>query len=285
MQRMANGGGGLYNRAMLVIPFPAIDPVLVTIGPFAIRWYALAYIVGIVAGWRIILHLAANPGSGVSREQADDMLLWATGGIILGGRLGYVLFYKPAYFFANPLEIPVLWSGGMSFHGGIIGVAIAILWFCRRRNVNVFAMSDLISSVAPIGLGLGRIANFINGELWGRPTDVAWAMVFPHDPAQLPRHPSQLYQAAMEGLLLLALVWTLRLYAPAARSRGFVTGAFVAGYAVARIVGEFFREPDAHLGFLFAGATMGQLLSLPMLAFGLGLMLYARRRDATRATH
>ena len=282
---MANRGGGLYNRAMLVIPFPAIDPVLVAIGPFAIRWYALAYIVGIVAGWRIMLRLAAKPGSGVSREQADDMLLWATGGIILGGRLGYVLFYKPAYFFANPLEIPVLWSGGMSFHGGIIGVAIAILWFCRRRNVNVFAMSDLISSVAPIGLGLGRIANFINGELWGRPADVGWAMVFPHDPAQLPRHPSQLYQAAMEGLLLLGLLWVLRLYAPAARSRGFITGAFVAGYAVARIVGEFFREPDAHLGFLFACATMGQLLSLPMLAFGLGLMLYARRRDAARQTH
>ena len=282
---MANRAGDLYNRAMLVIPFPAIDPVLVAIGPFAIRWYALAYIVGIVAGWRIILRLAAQPGSGVSPEQADDMLLWATGGIILGGRLGYVLFYKPAYFFANPLEIPMLWSGGMSFHGGILGVAIAILWFCHRRNVNAFAMSDLISAVAPIGLGLGRIANFINGELWGRPTDIGWAMVFPHDPAQVPRHPSQLYQATMEGLLLLGLVWALRLYAPAARSRGFVTGAFVAGYAVARIIGEFFREPDAHLGFLFAGATMGQLLSLPMLAFGLGLMLYARRRDAARQTH
>lgn len=263
-----------------MIPFPMIDPVALQIGPIGIRWYALAYIAGIVIGWRVARRLVeAAPPVGKA-AQVDDYVTWATLGIILGGRLGYVLFYRPGHYLQNPLEALMVWQGGMAFHGGALGVILATLWFCRREGLNPLAFGDRIAVVVPIGLFFGRLANFINGELWGRPAEVPWAMVFPADPLQLPRHPSQLYQAGLEGIALFALM--LLLWSrPANRARvGLLTGALVAGYGVARLVGEFFRQPDAHLGFLFAGATMGQLLSVPMVLVG-GYLIW-RSRPAPR---
>lgn len=260
-----------------MMPFPEIDPVALQIGPIGIRWYALAYIAGIVLGWRVARRLVeAAPAAGTAR-QMDDFVTWATLGIILGGRLGYVLFYRPVYYLQNPLEALMVWQGGMAFHGGALGVIVAALLFCRSEKLNPLAFGDRVAVVVPIGLFFGRIANFINGELWGRPADLPWAMVFPLDPLQLPRHPSQLYQAGLEGIALFALMlalWAVR----ANRARtGLLTGALLAGYGVARLTGEFFRQPDEHLGFLLAGATMGQLLSVPMVAAGLFLVLRARR--------
>ena len=264
---------------LFAIPFPMIDPVLVQVGPLAIRWYALAYITGIVLGWRLALRLVALPPVAATKVQVDDFVTWATLGVILGGRLGYVLFYKPGYYLFHPLEILQVWQGGMSFHGGALGVIIATFWFCRQQRLDVLAFGDRVVAVVPIGLFLGRLANFINGELWGRVTDVPWGMVFPTGGPE-PRHPSQLYQATMEGLLLFALLQVL-MHVPSIRARrGFVAGAFLAGYGVARSIGELFRQPDAHLGFLFAGATMGQLLSVPMILAGAWLMLRAKPREA-----
>jgi phosphatidylglycerol:prolipoprotein diacylglycerol transferase len=251
---------------MLSLTFPMIDPVLIQVGPFAVRWYALAYIAGIVLGWRILLWLAGQSGASFKRQDADDALVWMTAGIILGGRLGYVLFYKPGYYLFHPLEIPAIWQGGMSFHGGLLGVIAATVWFTRRRKIPLLNFSDRLALVAPIGLFFGRIANFINSELWGRVTDSSWGMVFPNG-GPFPRHPSQLYEAALEGVVLLLLLWLLRRL-PAARRDGFLSGCFLIGYSAARIAAEFFREPDAHLGFLFAGATMGQLLCLPLILAG-----------------
>lgn len=255
----------LYASTM---PFPQIDPVALQLGPFGIRWYALAYIVGIVLGWQLMRRLAVADPKVATREQVDDFVTWATLGVILGGRLGYVLFYRPGHYLFHPLEALMIWQGGMSFHGGLLGVVVATVLFCRRQGIPTLAFGDRVAIVAPIGLFFGRIANFINGELWGRAADVPWAMVFPGDRLQIPRHPSQLYQAGMEGILLFALLillWSVR----SNRSRpGFFLGTMAVGYGVARIVGEFFREPDAQLGFLFAGATMGQLLSIPMLLVG-----------------
>jgi phosphatidylglycerol:prolipoprotein diacylglycerol transferase len=266
---------------LFAIPFPMIDPVLVEIGPLAIRWYALAYILGIVLGWWLAKRLAALPPRVATPEQVDDSVTWVTLGIILGGRLGYVLFYRPDYYLAHPAEILAVWTGGMSFHGGALGVVIALLLFCRQQKLDPLAFGDRVVSVVPIGLFLGRLANFVNGELWGRVSDVPWAMVFPHGGPE-PRHPSQLYQAGMEGVLLFLLLQVL-VRIPAIRARpGFVVGAFLAGYAVARSVGEIFRQPDAYLGFLLAGLTMGQLLSLPMLLLGIWLMV--RTRPVARGT-
>ena len=257
------------------ILFPAIDPVAIAIGPFQVRWYALAYIAGIVIAWQVARRLATRPPAACTPVQMDDFVTWATLGVILGGRLGYVLFYRPDILWTTPWEALYLWHGGMSFHGGAVGVIIAIAWFARRQRLPFLLFADRITSVVPIGLGLGRLANFVNGELWGRVTDVPWGVVFPHA-GSAPRHPSQLYQAAMEGVILLAVLqWIIR--TPSLRARpGFTSGAFLAGYGVARIVGEFFRQPDAHLGFLFAGATMGQLLSVPMVLVGAWLMLRSR---------
>ena len=264
---------------LFAIPFPAIDPVLVEIGPFAIRWYALAYIAGILIGWRLMRRLAALPPVAASAEQVDDFVTWAVLGVILGGRLGYVLFYQPDHYLTAPWEALYVWKGGMSFHGGAAGVILALILFCRRQGLPILRFGDRLTAVVPLGLFFGRLANFINGELWGRVTDVPWAMVFPHGGPE-PRHPSQLYQAAMEGLLLFILLQVL-VRIPALREReGFVAGAFLAGYGVARIIGEVFRQPDAQLGFLWGGATMGQLLSIPMVLVGVALMAMARRRPA-----
>ena len=260
-----------------MIEFPQIDPVALQIGPLAIRWYALAYIAGIVLGWRLLRSLVVVEPKAATAEQVDDYVTWVTLGIILGGRLGYVLFYRPGYYIFNPLEALMVWQGGMAFHGGALGVVIATLLFCRGRKLDPLRLGDRVAVVVPIGLFFGRVANFINGELWGRAADVPWAMIFPGDRLQIPRHPSQLYQAGLEGVALFALMlilWSI----PANRARtGLLTGALIAGYGVARLIGEFFREPDAHLGLVFAGATMGQMLSLPMVLAGAWLIWRSRR--------
>lgn len=261
-----------------MLAYPAIDPVALEIGPLVIRWYALAYLAGFVLGWRLCLRLArGNPPGLPQPVDYDDFLTWAVVGTVLGGRIGYVLFYNLPYYIKYPLDTLMVWHGGMSFHGGLTGVVVAILLFCRKRGLSVFAFADLIAVVAPIGLFFGRIANFINGELYGRAADgVPWAMVFPHDPLQLPRHPSQLYEAGLEGIVLFAIVLAL-VRIPAVRARaGLTAGIFFIGYGLARITAEFFREPDAQLGFLWGGATMGQLLSIPMVLFGVWLALRAR---------
>ena len=257
------------------IAFPVIDPVIVAIGPFAIRWYALAYIVGLVAGWQMAMRIATRPGSNATPQQVDGFLLWATLGVVLGGRLGYVLFYNPAYFVQHPAEIVQLWKGGMSFHGGFLGCVAAVIAFARHRGIAILSLGDIVCAVAPIGLFLGRIANFVNAELWGRTTDVPWAFVFP-GAGPLPRHPSQLYEATLEGVVLfIALAVMIR--AGALTRPGTILGSFCLGYGVARTICEFFREPDAQLGFLWGGLTMGMLLSLPLIVAGVALILAARR--------
>jgi phosphatidylglycerol:prolipoprotein diacylglycerol transferase len=267
---------------LLALPFPTIDPVLISIGPLAIRWYALAYIFGILLGWlyaRAIIRSTRLWGgqAPMSLVDFDDFVLWVTLGIILGGRIGYVLFYNPAHFAANPLEIIQLWHGGMSFHGGFTGCVVAVMLFAWQRGIPILSLGDVTCAVAPIGILLGRLANFINGELWGRlAPDVPWAMVFP-GAGPLPRHPSQLYEAALEGILLL-LVLALLMRAGALRRPGLILGAFALGYGLARSFCEFFREPDAQLGFLWGGMTMGMLLSVPLMIAGIVLIVVARRR-------
>ena len=266
---------------LFAIPFPAIDPVAVAIGPFVVRWYALAYIVGLLLGWRYCLVLADRPPRLVERRDIDDFLVWATLGVVFGGRIGYVLFYQPGYYLQHPIEALYLWHGGMSFHGGALGVTLAILLFTRARRLPVLAFSDVIAEAIPIGVFFGRIANFINGELFGRETDIPWAMVFPNG-GPVPRHPSQLYEAVCEGLLLFLLL-LLAEHRGARRRPGIVTGLFLIGYAVARMSGELFRQPDAQLGFLVFGTTMGQLLSIPVLIAGFILIWWARRQPASTA--
>ena len=266
---------------LFAIPFPAIDPVAVAIGPFVVRWYALAYIAGLLIGWRYCLVLADRSPRLIERRDIDDFLVWATLGVVLGGRIGYVLFYQPGYYLQHPIEALYLWHGGMSFHGGALGVTLAIMLFTRARRLPVLAFSDVIAEAIPIGLFFGRIANFINGELFGRETDVPWAMAFPNG-GPVPRHPSQLYEAVCEGLLLFLLL-LLAEHRGARRRPGIVTGLFLVGYAVARMSGELFRQPDAQLGFLVLGTTMGQLLSIPVLIAGILLIWWARRQPASTA--
>jgi phosphatidylglycerol:prolipoprotein diacylglycerol transferase len=269
-----------------VLLFPQFDPVIVQLGPLAIRWYALAYITGLVLGWRMVRRLVLKTPVVATELQVDDFLTWATLGVVLGGRLGYVLFYQPEVYLAHPATIFAVWEGGMSFHGGMLGVAIAVFIFCRRNAIPLLGFADRIAVVAPIGLGLGRCANFINGELWGRPAPawLPWAMEFPHTPGCpsfpdfcVPRHPSQLYEALMEGLLLFIVMFVLSRRQSVRDRFGMLTGTFLVGYAIARIIGEHFREPDAFLGFLSFGTTMGQILSIPMLLAGLWLIFRARR--------
>jgi phosphatidylglycerol---prolipoprotein diacylglyceryl transferase len=258
-----------------VIPFPIIDPIAVHIGPFAIRWYALAYVTGLLAGWRYCLWLAGRPPLPIGRMYFDDFLVWAVLGVILGGRIGYILFYNGDYYLKHPLQMFMVWHGGMSFHGGLLGVILAMWLFARSRALPFFALADIIACATPIGLFLGRIANFINGELFGRPTDLPWAMVFPGG-GPVPRHPSQLYEAAVEGILLFLVMFALARYTSLRGRLGFLSGAFLVGYGLSRFTLEFFREPDPQLGFLTFGTTMGQLLSLPMIALGIYFMLRAK---------
>jgi phosphatidylglycerol:prolipoprotein diacylglycerol transferase len=252
--------------------FPNLDPVALQIGPLAIRWYALAYIAGIVLGWRYAIRLTQQNPVFIDRTSLDDFIVWVTLGIILGGRLGYVFFYQPSRYLEHPLEALYVWQGGMSFHGGLIGVLLAVYLFARKRGIPGLALGDLVAIVAPIGLLFGRIANFINGELWGRQTDVAWGMIFPNG-GPVPRHPSQLYEAAFEGVILFLIMAWVAERTDWRRYPGRAGGIFLCGYAVARMSGELFREPDAFLGFFIGGITMGQILSLPMLIVGLYLIL------------
>ncbi len=272
---------------LLVLPFPAIEPVLIEVGPFALRWYALAYIAGILLAWRYMRRLVLNDRlwNGTPRPATldiDDFVLWGTVGIILGGRLGYVLFYNPAYYLANPSEILAVWTGGMSFHGGFAGTVIAMVIFAYRRGVSIWTLFDLAGCAAPIGLFFGRVANFINSELWGRVTDVPWAFVFPTGGPN-PRHPSQLYEAALEGVLLFLVIRLLSHRYKLLRRPGFIAGAFACGYGIARTIAEFYRVPDAHIGYLGGFLTMGILLSLPMILAGIAAMVWSSRRSAGAA--
>ena len=268
-----------------LLPFPKIDPVLITIGPFAIRWYALAYICGILVGWLYARALIRNEKlwggpAPMTVTDFDDFILWVTLGIILGGRIGYVLFYNLPHFVANPLEIVQVWKGGMSFHGGFLGCVLSVVLFARQRGISMLSLGDVTCAVGPIGLLLGRLANFVNGELWGRQTDVAWAMIFP-TAGPLPRHPSQLYEAGLEGIVLF-IVLALLMRAGALRRPGLIIGAFAVGYAIARTSCEFFREPDVQLGFLWGGLTMGMLLSIPLFLAGVGFITLALKRPILR---
>ncbi|HEY8616657.1 prolipoprotein diacylglyceryl transferase [Phenylobacterium sp.] len=259
------------------MPFPDLDPVLVQIGPFAIRWYALAYVAGILLGWRYAVALVRDSRLWINRpppvtvEQIDDLILWVTIGIIVGGRLGHVLFYTPGIIAEDPVQVFQVWKGGMSFHGGAIGVFIGMIIFAWRNRIDLWRLGDVVSPVVPIGLFFGRIANFINGELWGRPTDVPWAFVFPAAGPE-PRHPSQLYEAALEGVLLfLVLAWAVY-RAKLLNRRGVVMGLFVAGYGLIRVSLETVREPDVYMPDFPLGLTMGMMLSIPMILWGAWLI-------------
>ncbi len=261
-----------------ILPYPAINPVLIHIGPLAVRWYALAYIVGILAGWIYARSIIASKRlwdgpPPLTVVDFDDFVIWITLGIILGGRIGYVLFYNLPLFATHPEQIFELWNGGMSFHGGFLGCTVAIVLFALRRKISILSLGDLTTAVAPIGLFLGRIANFINGELWGRPSNVPWAMIFPTG-GPVPRHPSQLYEAALEGIVLFVVLNVL-VRSGALKRPGVVTGSFALGYGIARITCEFFREPDPQLGFLWGGLTMGMLLCIPLMLAGIGILAYA----------
>lgn len=267
---------------LAALPFPNIDPVAIRLGPLAIHWYGLGYVVGILFAWWYGRRLVADERLWQGRpapirpEDIDDFLLWAAAGVVLGGRIGYILFYDFARYLADPLDILAVWEGGMSFHGGLAGVTIAMVLFARRRGFNPWSLFDVIAAGVPVGIGLVRVTNFINSELWGRPTDVPWAFVFPNGGPE-PRHPSQLYEALLEGLVLFALLRVFTHALGGLARPGLVAGVFIAGYGAARILVEFFRVPDAHIGYLAGGwLTMGMVLSLPMVMLGLWAALSAR---------
>lgn len=268
-----------HSLSLAALPFPEIDPVIFSIGVFSLRWYAVAYIMGIVMGWLLLRRLTASPHDNIGRPPLDDLINFGIIGIIIGGRLGYILGYNAVYYLQHPIEVLYVWQGGMSFHGGFAGMVASIILVARKHKVSVLGLGDLIALAAPIGLFFGRIANFINSELYGRITDVPWAFVFPNG-GPLPRHPSQLYEAVLEGLILfIILAWV---YRRGGRNKpGLMIGVFMTGYAIARILVENVREPDAHLGFIVDNITMGQLLSLPMLVLGLYAIYYARKNQAS----
>jgi phosphatidylglycerol:prolipoprotein diacylglycerol transferase len=262
---------------MQPLMFPAIDPIALQLGPIAIRWYALAYIAGILLGWRYAAALVKRPALWAPREapittvQLDDLVLWVTLGVVFGGRLGHVFFYTPEIVVRDPLEIFRVWNGGMSFHGGLIGVMVALAAYAWRMKIDLLRLGDLVAAAAPIGLCLGRIANFINGELWGRPTTAPWGIIFP-GAGPLPRHPSQLYESALEGLALFSLLAILIFGLKLTRRRGVIAGTFLLGYGLIRILLEQVREPDAYMPNFPFGLTMGMMLSAPMVLAGLFLI-------------
>lgn len=260
-----------------MLAFPNIDPVAFEIGPVAVRWYALAYIAGVLLGWRYAAHLARLDPRWPDAKLFEDFMTWIVFGIVLGGRIGYVLFYNLDYFIKHPAEIFMIWHGGMSFHGGFLGVLAAAWFFTRKHNIKFLTFTDVICCVVPIGLFFGRVANFINGELFGRVSDAPWAMVFPRG-GDAPRHPSQLYHAALEGLALLLILSLLARNEKLRGRTGFLSGMFLILYGLFRGFVEFFREPDAQIGFLMGGVTMGQILCVPMLGFGIWLALHAFKK-------
>jgi phosphatidylglycerol---prolipoprotein diacylglyceryl transferase len=256
---------------------PNFDPVAVHLGPVSIRWYGIMYLVGFgIAFWLGRLRIARAKAGHVTAAILDDLLFFVVLGVVLGGRLGYVLFYKPGYYFSDPLEILAVWHGGMSFHGGFLGVLLAVWWVARKHRLGWIELTDFVAPLIPLALAAGRLGNFINGELYGRVTDVPWGMLF-HSPGAgpLPRHPSQLYEFSLEGLLLFAILWT---FSAKPRPAGAVSGAFLLGYGVFRFIAEYFREPDDFLGLLALGMSMGQWLSLPMIALGVVMLTWAFRR-------
>ena len=264
------------------MPFPNIDPIIFEVGPFALRWYALAYMAGLILGWKYMVALTKRPalwpqGVPANDEQIDDLLLWVTLGVIVGGRLGYMLFYNAPYYLANPGAALAVWQGGMAFHGGALGVILAVIYFARKNKIPLLSLGDMVAITVPFGLLCGRLANFINGELWGRVTDAPWGVIFPGAGA-LPRHPSQLYEAALEGALLLLVLNVLAWRFKALATPGLLTGLFLIGYGASRFVIEYVREPDAHIGFIFDIVTMGQILSLPMMLAGAGFVYWATTR-------
>lgn len=264
------------------LPFPDIDPVIVAIGPLAIHWYGLAYVVGILFAWWYGRRLITTPrlwrGGTLPMQPVDldDFLVWAAVGVVLGGRVGYILFYDFARYMANPLDIFAVWQGGMSFHGGFAGTTLAMILFARSRGISIWTMFDVVAAGVPVALGLVRVTNFINSELWGRVTDVPWAFEFPNG-GPFTRHPSQLYEAALEGLVLFLVLRLLTHTLLKLKRPGFIAGAFVTGYGLSRILVEFFREPDQQLGYLFGGwLTMGMVLSVPMVLAGIWAMWRAQ---------
>ena len=252
---------------MTGLAYPEISPIIFSIGPLSVRWYSMAYLAGILIGWWLVSRRVKKYDIGLSRENLEDLVFYVTLGIILGGRLGYILFYGQGVYFENPLEVFAIWHGGMSFHGGIIGVIIALLLAARKLKFPFLKITDLVASVTPIGIFLGRLANFVNDELWGRVTNVSWAVRFPNG-GYLPRHPSQLYEACLEGIFLFAVLNYLWRFKFCRDNEGVISGVFLLGYALVRMMSEQFREPDAQIGFLWFGITMGQLLSIPAVLLG-----------------
>lgn len=252
------------------LQFPVIDPIIFSIGPVSLRWYGAMYLIGFLAAMFMANKAADNSKGLWTREQVSDLLFYGFLGVILGGRVGYVLFYQFEYFLSDPLYLLQIWQGGMSFHGGLLGVILAIYIFARKSNKSFLTVGDFVAPLVPIGLGMGRLGNFINAELWGRQSDVSWAMVFPTDPLRLPRHPSQLYEFALEGVVLFAILYFI---SRKTQRLGLASGAFMIGYGVFRSIVEFFREPDAHLGLYFSFISKGQILSIPMILVGI-LVIY-----------
>jgi phosphatidylglycerol:prolipoprotein diacylglycerol transferase len=265
------------------IPYPNISPVFFEIGPLQFRWYGLMYLIGLTAAYFLIQRKVSEKGLPISKDQIYDMIVWAALGVFIGGRLGYTLFYNFSYYVQHPAKFFAVWEGGMSFHGGLIGTIVSLSWFSRRQGIPIYTIADLAASVTPIGLGFGRLGNFINGELYGRATDVDWCMVFPSG-GPVCRHPSQLYEAGLEGVLLFTILW---LIGRRDNPPGTIFWSFLTGYGLCRIVVELFREPDAHIGFIFGSLSMGQMLSLPMIVIGVSMLSlgYQRRALAQRTNN
>jgi phosphatidylglycerol---prolipoprotein diacylglyceryl transferase len=258
-----------------MLPFPDINPIIISFGPLAVSWYSLSYVVGILLGWQYIIKLIEKKYSTLEKQHVDDFVTWVIIGIILGGRLGYVLFYDPVKYLSNPIEILKTYEGGMSFHGGVIGFVIASFIFTRKNKIKYFTLVDMVAASAPIAIFLGRIANFINAELYGRITDAPWAFIFPGSDG-MPRHPSQLYESAMEGFALFFILYFCITKYKALKKPGLVSGIFLILYSIFRLIIENFREPDAHIGFHAEFITRGQLLCLPMLITGIILIKYSK---------